>query len=85
MPIRTSPEDGDIVVGEEMQDGTVVYVLHTAPGPEQYLLHGREEAVALAVTRANWRHVRAWLTTDEGYNYVLLEDFRWRSDRSVPT
>jgi hypothetical protein len=74
--IRTTPEDGDIVVGEETQDGTVVYVLHTAPGPEHYLLHSREEAVAQAVTRAKWRQVRAWLTTNEGYDFVLLEDFR---------
>jgi hypothetical protein len=83
--IRATPENGDIVVGEEMQDGTVVYVLHTAPGPEQYLLPSREEAVAQAVTRARWRHVRAWLTTDEGYNYLLLEDFRPWWNRSDPT
>jgi hypothetical protein len=74
MPTRTTPEDGDIVVRQETRDGTVVYVLHTAPGPDQYLLRTRDEAVAQAVTRAKRHHVRAWLTTDEGYDFVLLED-----------
>jgi hypothetical protein len=75
MPTRTTPEDGDIVVRQETR-GTVVYVLHTAPGPDQYLLRRREEAVAQAATRAKRGQVRAWLTTDEGYDFVLLEDFR---------
>ena len=36
VPIRTTPEAGDIVVVRQAQrDGTVVYVLRTAPGPDQ--------------------------------------------------
>jgi hypothetical protein len=38
VPTRTTPEDGDIVVRQEKRDGTAVYVLQTAPGPDQYLL-----------------------------------------------
>jgi hypothetical protein len=82
MPMRIAPKDGDLVVRQETRHGMLVYDLHTAPGPEQYLLHSREEAVAQAVTRAKRRHVRVWLTSDEGYDYVLLEDFRRWWNRS---
>ena len=75
MAARLAPEDGDIVVRQEKREGTLVYVLHTAPGADQYLLRTREEAVAQAVTFARREQVRAWLT-DEGYDFVLLEDFR---------
>ena len=75
VPLRTTPEDGDIVVREETQEGTLVYVLHTAPGPDQVVLRAKEEAVAHTVTVARREQVRAWLT-DEGYDFVLLEDFR---------
>ena len=53
MPMRTTPEDGDIVVRQETRDGTVVYVLHTAPGPDQYMLTTLEEAVALGARPSN--------------------------------
>jgi len=72
---RTTPEDGDIVVREEKRAGTLVYVLHTAPGADQYLLRSRREAVAQALASANRECVRAW-RTDEGYDFTLLEDFR---------
>ena len=75
MAARLAPEDGDIVVREEEREGVLIYVLHTAPGADQYLLRTREEAVAQAVTFARREQVRAWLT-DEGYDFVLLEDFR---------
>lgn len=74
-PPRTTPEDGDIVVRKEKREATVVYVLHTAPGADQYLLRTHEEAIAQALASATRQHVRAWLT-DEGYDFVLLEDFR---------
>jgi hypothetical protein len=84
MPTHTTPEDGDIVVRQETRDGTVVYVLHTAPGPDEYLLPTCEEAVAQAKTLATRHPGRAWLTTDEGYDFVLLEDFQgW--NRADPT
>jgi LPS sulfotransferase NodH len=69
------PEDGDIVVREEQRDSKVVYILHTAPGADQYVLRSREDAIRQAVTFAKRQSVRAWLT-DEGYDFVLLEDFR---------
>ena len=85
MLTRTTPEDGDIVVRQEKRCGTVVYVVHTAPGPDQYLLRTREAAVGQAVTLATRHHVRAWLTTDESYDFVLVEDFQgWnRSDSTL--
>jgi hypothetical protein len=73
--VRSTPENGDIVVREEHRDGTLVYVLHTAPREDQYLLRTREEGVAQALAFAKRQFVRAWLT-DEGYDFTLLEDFR---------
>jgi len=75
MLTRTTPEDGDIVMREEKRGGTLVYVLHTAPGADQYEFRRRDEGIAQAVALAEREHVRAWLT-DEGYDFVLLEDFR---------
>ena len=75
MDARTTPEDGDIGVREETRDGTLVYVLHTAPGSDPSVLRSRQAAVAQAVTLAKREHVRAWLA-DEGYDFALLVDFR---------
>ncbi len=75
MPTRSTPEDGDIVVLEEKRGGTLVHVLHTAPGADQYEFRRREEGIAQALALAKRQYVRAWLT-DEGYDFVLLEDFR---------
>ena len=75
MVARSFPEDGDIVVREEQRERTLVYVVHTAPGADQYVLRSREAAIGQAVTDAKRQHVREWLT-DEGYDVVLLEDFR---------
>jgi hypothetical protein len=70
-PTRTTPEEGDIVVVRQTQcDGTVVYLLHTAPGPDEYMLATAEEAAAQARTLANRDGVRAWLTTDDSYDFV---------------
>jgi hypothetical protein len=75
MDARMVPGDGDVVIRQERLEGTLVYVLHTAPGPDQYVLRSREAAVAQAVTFAKRESVRAWLT-DEGHDFVLIEDFR---------
>jgi hypothetical protein len=75
MTAPSIPEDGDIVVREKERTGKQVYVLHTAPGVDQYLLSTREQAVIQARVFAKRGHVRAWLT-DEGDDFVLLEDFR---------
>jgi hypothetical protein len=70
---RTAPEDGDIVVSQEKRDGMVVFILHIAPGPDRHLFHLRDEAAAHALTLAERHGVRAWLTTDESYDFLLLE------------
>jgi hypothetical protein len=75
MIARTTPEDGDIVVREEIRGVTPVYVLHIAPGADQYEFRRRDGAIARGVSLAERHQVRVWLT-DEGYDFVLLEDFR---------
>jgi len=75
LPTRRTPEDHDVVVREERRDTGLVYVLHVAPGADQYQLRTREEALAQAVSLAKQEGVRVWLT-DEGYDFILLEDFR---------
>ena len=75
---RTTPEDGDIVVREEHRNRTLIYVLHTAPGADQYMVRSRADAIAQGVAFAKRQHVRAWLT-DEGYEFVLLGDYRGAS------
>jgi len=75
MLARSAPANGDIVVRQETREGTLVYVLHTAPGPDQYLLRTREEAVAQALTFAKGARVRAWLASGES-DVVLLGEFQ---------
>jgi hypothetical protein len=45
MSTRTTPQDKDIVIRQEQREGTIMYVLHTAPGPDQYVLRSRAAAV----------------------------------------
>lgn len=75
MTTRSIPEDGDIVVRAEHREGVLVYVLHVAPGPDHCLYRTRDEAVAHALRCATRDCVRAWLT-DEGYEFVLIDNFR---------
>jgi hypothetical protein len=35
MPARSIPEKGDVVVREEMRNGTRIYVLHTFPAADE--------------------------------------------------
>ena len=63
---------------EEQREGTRVYVLHTAPGPDQFLVRTRDAAVTQALACAKRQGACAWFTTDETYDFVLLglqEDF----------
>lgn len=75
MLARLVPANGDVVVRQQEREGTLVYVLHTTPGPDQYVLRTREEAVAQAVTFAKGARVRAWLTSGES-DIVLLGEFQ---------
>jgi len=70
MPAHLTPRAGDIVVRQETRQGTLVYVLHTVPGPEQYLIRTREEAVGQALKFAKRAHLRAWLANED--DVVLL-------------
>jgi len=72
---RSTPEDGDVVVREEMRDGRRVYVLHTAPGPGQILLRTRDAALAQARKFARHQGVRVWLA-DGDVEFALVDDFR---------
>jgi len=74
-PARTTPESGDVVVRKEKREGRFVYVLHTVPGTDQYLLPTRAEAVAQAVTFAKRQGVRAWLS-DGTDDFMQLGDVR---------
>ena len=75
MPIRSVPEDGDVVLHRQERDGSPIYLLHTAPGPDQFVLRSRDEAVARGLAYAKRERVRAWLI-EEGQEFVLLEDCR---------
>jgi hypothetical protein len=76
MAARPLPTDGDVIVRRERRVGTFVYVLHAAPGPDQYVLRTRKEGVAQAVTFAKRQGVRAWFSDGAGDAFVLLEDSR---------
>ena len=73
--VRATPDDGDVVVRRYVRDGRRVFVLHTVPGPEQWVAGSREDAVGLAAAFAERQHVRVW-STDDGAGFVLLKDFR---------
>jgi hypothetical protein len=71
--VRLTPEDGDVVVREEGREGNRTYVLHTAPGPDQWTFHTQGAALAWALALAEHQQVRVWLT-DEGYDFTLVRD-----------
>lgn len=73
MPVRTSPEIGDVIVRQETRDGSVVYIVRTASGIDQYLLRTRDEAVMQALGFAARHGVQAWWL-DGGGRCVPLTD-----------
>lgn len=75
MATHSTPEDGDIVVRHGQRDGKYVYLLRTAPGPDQIVVQTRNDAVAQAVTWAKRQQVRVWMTNGDS-DFTLLEDFR---------
>ena len=44
MVARLAPEDRDVVVRQERRDGRIVYVLHTAAGPDFCVLRASNTA-----------------------------------------
>jgi hypothetical protein len=73
--VRIMPEHGDVIIRQHVHDGRRAFALHTVPGPEQCVLHSRDEAVRQAVVFGKRAHVRVW-STDDGAGFVLLDDFR---------
>jgi hypothetical protein len=68
------PEDGDIIVRRDLQNGLPIFVLHTIARPDQLLVRTHEEAMAQAVAFAQREHVRVWMDNEGAY--MLVEDFR---------
>lgn len=62
------------MINQERQNGVAVFILQTAPGPDQILLRSRREALAQAIALAKREQVRVWLT-DNGHEFTLLHDF----------
>jgi hypothetical protein len=69
------PQDGDIVIRQEMRDGTPAFMLRTVPGADQVVLRTRDAAMAQATAFARRYGVRVWLTIGES-DFKLVEDFR---------
>ena len=67
VPIRSTPVPGDLVVREYTRDGRLIYVVSSTPGPEQYLLHSREAAIAQARVFARRLGVQVWLADGDGF------------------
>lgn len=68
------PESGDVVVRHDRRQNADVYVLHTVPGTDQYLLRSRDVAIAHATGYAKAQGVGAWL--DEHSRFTLIRTFR---------
>ena len=75
MIARSTPEDGDIVIRYEQRNGTPVFLLHTAPGPDQFVVRTQEAALAQAVAFATRQHVRVWIA-DGDDTCRIVDDFR---------
>jgi hypothetical protein len=62
------------VINQERQDGRAVFILGTAPGPDQIVVRSRRDALAQAKALARRERVRVWLT-ENGHEFSLLHDF----------
>jgi CheY-like chemotaxis protein len=71
---RFRPEEGDLVIREGSRDGEPAYILHMAPGPDQYLVRSRDEAIAQATRFATCSRVRVWIESQNAW--TLVGDFR---------
>jgi hypothetical protein len=72
MTDSSRPAQGDIVVCQQQRDELLVYILRSATGPDQILVHSRQTALEQAASIARRQRVRAWLTTD-GRDHLPLE------------
>jgi hypothetical protein len=48
----SAPQDADIGIRQDTRDGERLFVLHTAPGADQFILQTRDAAIAQAVAVA---------------------------------
>jgi len=81
MIARSTPEDGDIVIRDEQRNGRRVFLLHTPPGPDQFVVRTQEAALAQAVAFAKRQHVRVWIA-DGDDTFRLVNVFELMSKRS---
>lgn len=77
---RTRPENGDVIVRQDVCDGVRRFVLHVVPGPDQVAIGTREDAIQEATAFARRQGVRVWLA-DSDLGFTLVDDFR---SRQVP-
>lgn len=78
----SAPETGDVIARPENRQGTVVYVLRTVPGSDQYTVDDRNAAITQAIAVAQQQRVRAWLTEDD--RVTLLHDAREPAPKNHP-
>lgn len=71
----STPEAGDVVIGQDTRDGLPIYVLHTADYPEQLVVRSHDAALHQARTFARRQRVRVWMTSGD-HDFTLIEDFR---------
>jgi hypothetical protein len=63
--------EGDIVVREELRDGSSVFVVRLVPGPEQYSLRSREKAISQALAFAARLRSRVWIVDQLGHQRLV--------------
>jgi hypothetical protein len=77
MPSENGPAriaDGDIAVREELRGGSSVFVVRVVPGPDQYSLRSREEAISQALAFAARFRSRVWILDPSGQQRLLTPD-----------
>ena len=69
-----SPGVGDVVIRDYRRDGVRRFAFRSVPGPEQYSVGSRHEALSQGTRFARRLQVRLWLADDDGF--TLMEDYR---------
>jgi hypothetical protein len=82
MPEPSTPKNGDVIVRQAELEGTSIYILSVVPGPGQYFLRTREQAVAQALAFATLTSARAWVVEGDAGLALLANPDRSRGKRS---
>jgi hypothetical protein len=69
---RQTVQDGDLVVHERHREGRTLYALRTAPGSDEVVYEGRDEALFEALALALRYHVSVWMSSERANELVLL-------------